>query len=418
MAGLLDILGIDAPEPYQGALVSQGLLEFAKQGRRKPFTGLLSAMASMEGGALQARDRERLLAGQEQDRAMRQQVQQLQYDTALAQRQAQEAAAARGARDEEVLRRLFAPVTGTTANAATGIAGPRPEAAAAIGQAPQFDPRMLLAMGGSFDALQQGLKVNEALNPQRKLMSVAPGASVVDERTGQSVFQAPDKPAELPSEVRAYEYARAQGYPGTYQQFVLEQRRAGASSTTVSYGTPVQAVDSAGRPVFLQPTKDGSPPYIIPGVRPPMTGAEEKAASDQATRERQGKQMVSALNEAEQILKAGNATASGIGTVIDAGARAIGRTTAGAQDAARLEALGGWLMANVPRMEGPQSNFDVQNYMTMAGKVGDSRVPIAERMAALNQVKKLQQKYAELNGTPVEPAQPASGGWGIRPLGN
>jgi hypothetical protein len=44
-------------------------------------------------------------------------------------------------------------------------------------------------------------------------------------------------------------------------------------------------------------------------------------------------------------------------------------------------------------MEGPQSNFDVQNYMTMAGKIGDRTVPVKERLAALDQVRKLQQKY-------------------------
>jgi hypothetical protein len=79
----------------------------------------------------------------------------------------------------------------------------------------------------------------------------------------------------------------------------------------------------------------------------------------------------------------------------------VGVSTPGAQDAARLESLSGWLVANVPRMEGPQSNFDVQNYMTMAGKVGDRTTPIPERTAALQEVRRLQQKYASINGTPM-----------------
>lgn len=41
------------------------------------------------------------------------------------------------------------------------------------------------------------------------------------------------KATELPSSVREYEYARAQGFKGTFQDFVTEQKKAGAASTTV-----------------------------------------------------------------------------------------------------------------------------------------------------------------------------------------
>jgi hypothetical protein len=121
------------------------------------------------------------------------------------------------------------------------------------------------------------------------------------------------------------------------------------------------------------------------------------------------------MEDAKRILSSGKATASGVGNLVDAGARMVGQTTVGAQDAARLEALSGWLVANVPRMEGPQSNFDVQNYTTMAGKVGDRTVPIKERLQALDTVQTLQRKYAEINGTPAAaPAKPSGGvvDWG------
>jgi hypothetical protein len=39
--------------------------------------------------------------------------------------------------------------------------------------------------------------------------------------------------------------------------------------------------------------------------------------------------------------------------------------------------------------------------MTMAGRVGDRTTPIPERMAALQEVRRLQQKYASINGTPM-----------------
>jgi hypothetical protein len=192
----------------------------------------------------------------------------------------------------------------------------------------------------------------------------------------------------------------------TYTDWKRANARAGAATTSVSYGTPVQALDANGNPVFIQPTKDGSPPRVIPGVRPPMSAAEERSASEQRTRERTARQMVSGLEDARAVLDAGRATESGVGNLVDAAARLVGQTTIGAQDAARLEAMSGWLVANVPRMEGPQSNFDVQNYQTMAGKIGDRTVPIPERKAALAEVERLQRKYAEINGTPMPPATP------------
>jgi hypothetical protein len=172
-----------------------------------------------------------------------------------------------------------------------------------------------------------------------------------------------------------------------------------------------------GTPALIQPSKDGSPPHIIPDVRPPKTPAEERTEAEKRDLSRKSEQMLSTMGEARKILKAGVATGSGIGTAVDSAARMVGKSTPGAIDAGRLQALSGWLVANVPRMEGPQSNFDVQNYTTMAGKVGDSTVPIAERLAALDTVEKLQKKYAGINGVAQPSKAPkAQGGWSITPV--
>jgi hypothetical protein len=123
------------------------------------------------------------------------------------------------------------------------------------------------------------------------------------------------------------------------------------------------------------------------------TGAKEAEGRIDARGEsRKADMFLQQLTQAENILKQGP-TASGVGAAVDAAGRLVGQSTPGAQRAGQLESLSGWLVANVPRMEGPQSNFDVQNYMTMAGKIGDRTVPVKERLAALDQVRKLQQKY-------------------------
>jgi hypothetical protein len=88
------------------------------------------------------------------------------------------------------------------------------------------------------------------------------------------------------------------------------------------------------------------------------------------------------------------ATGSGIGAAADATGRFFGVTSEGAKKAAQLEAVGGQLVMKMPRMEGPQSNLDQILYREMAGKVGDRNVPVEERMAALDVVERLYQKYA------------------------
>ena len=57
-------------------------------------------------------------------------------------------------------------------------------------------------------------------------------------------------------------------------------------------------------------------------------------------------------------------------------------------------------------MEGPQSDYDVKNYREMAATVGDSTIPIEDRMAALDTLQQLQSKYAGSVGQP----KPSAGG--------
>jgi len=62
-------------------------------------------------------------------------------------------------------------------------------------------------------------------------ITVAPGASLVDKRTFKPVFTAP-KEHTLPAAVQEYSFAKEQGYPGTFQQWSLEGKRAGATNVS------------------------------------------------------------------------------------------------------------------------------------------------------------------------------------------
>jgi len=133
--------------------------------------------------------------------------------------------------------------------------------------------------------------------------------------------------------------------------------------------------------------------------------------SRQASQKMQGQ--ISAAATLAGDLLGQNPTGSGAGALVDRTANFVGRPTKGGDVAQQLEALSGWMVANVPRMEGPQSNADVLNYQTMAGRIGDRTLPISTRKAALDTVMQLQEKYSALNSgqgsAPAAPAAPASG---------
>lgn len=153
-----------------------------------------------------------------------------------------------------------------------------------------------------------------------------------------------------------------------------------------------------------------------PALQGRITGAKETATagvkSGEATRANISRSdaMLGQIETADALLKA-NPTQSGVGAARDAAGRIVGYSAPGAQVASQLETLSGWLIANVPRMEGPQSNADVQLYREMAAKVGDRTVPAVERQAALRTLKGLQEKYREQNqqrleGAPANPPPP------------
>lgn len=117
--------------------------------------------------------------------------------------------------------------------------------------------------------------------------------------------------------------------------------------------------------------------------------------------------------QAQDIMKFGTPTQSGAGRVADATMGFFGASTEGGDQAQRLKALAGWLVANVPRMEGPQSNFDVANYQVMAADVGNDALPLSRRQAALDSI------VGMFNGVISGESKPAStsgaaGGWGIK----
>lgn len=112
----------------------------------------------------------------------------------------------------------------------------------------------------------------------------------------------------------------------------------------------------------------------------------------QQARLRDARETLSLLEQAEKLLP--GATGGRAGQFGDAAAALVGLSTPGAQATAQLQTIAGQLTSKMPRMQGPQSDRDVQLYQQMAGDLANPQVPVATRQAALRTIRALNEKYA------------------------
>lgn len=226
-----------------------------------------------------------------------------------------------------------------------------------------FDTITVTPQGQSPQMTTRGALVR---NPQVSGQTIQPGQQAqMDEGRAEILKQELVKAqSQLAAAMRAGDQsaaARAQG------DIASLQRELGGKSATV--GMPLQSEEEKLRA---------------------KTGVEGDAKTNEARAKdvKIAQQFLSVADQAEKILNTGP-TASGMGSMVDKTAAFFGKATDGAIAAQQLKALGGWLVANVPRMEGPQSNFDVGNYQRMAADVQNDTLPIPARMAALQSIKQM-----------------------------
>lgn len=146
-----------------------------------------------------------------------------------------------------------------------------------------------------------------------------------------------------------------------------------------------QVVETPNGPIVVdKPTSTSTP--VTSGGKPVPGEAQMK-------RESGAKTVLGLLDEAEKHI--GGATNSFVGAGADLAARGVGYGTEGAKSIAALKTIEGSLLAQMPRMEGPQSNYDVAMYKQAAGSLGDPTVPREIKMAGLAAIRTIQQRYAD-----------------------
>ncbi len=111
--------------------------------------------------------------------------------------------------------------------AAQGAITRQPTVQDVLGRQTNIEPERLEGMSMQ-EVIAESPKSGVSVDRERLLTALADYAPEVYLQMTQP------KAADLPTSVREYEYAKGQGFKGTYQEFVTEQKKAGAPSTTIT----------------------------------------------------------------------------------------------------------------------------------------------------------------------------------------
>lgn len=158
---------------------------------------------------------------------------------------------------------------------------------------------------------------------------------------------------------------------------------------------------------------NGSAVPISSPTGQPVTKSNTTLKTSIAEEQQRTQKVSVTLDAVEGLLD--DATGSGIGRLVDSGARLFGVATPGDIATAKLGTLGGQLVALMPKMSGPQSDKDVEMYKQMAGKLDDPTIPVEIRKAALGTIRELNNKYSEMNDARGQGVPYANASSGAKP---
>ena len=162
---------------------------------------------------------------------MQQQMMALQLQQAQRQQELQQANALR---DRQFRESIPSPQMAASQAALAGGGGPT---VANAQRMQPVDPRVQL-LHGAMRAGGDPMAYINAAYPKPEPMVVAEGGTVIDKNKpgAGALFSAPPKPAPGTADMQNYAHVRAQGYRGTFDQFLREQANLKAPKTTVNVG--------------------------------------------------------------------------------------------------------------------------------------------------------------------------------------
>lgn len=285
----------------------------------------------------------------------------------------------------------FLPGISTSANGQTTVTMPDGRGGVRV-QAPE----------GALDTYSAFLKAQEAAKAGYDLVDVPtsdgrvrkmPRSEAIAATSGGASMQ----PRSIPTMGNANITDEVRGL------ILADAAKNGIANPTIRMNTsvPGQTLGLAGAQIGVAPSKAEE----TAAIRTATANADRAAANTEKSSQFQTfKQQ---LGLAKQYLRDGP-TESSVGALIDSGLGSIGLSTQGANLAAQLDALSGWMMQNIPKAPGAQSDAELRDYKTAAGMVGDRTKPVAQRLAALNTVETIVAQWEAKSGGGNQTEMPPS----------
>lgn len=268
---------------------------------------------------------------------------------------------------------------------------------AAQQSAPTEQQRNLAAAGFAPGSPEYQRALSASVN---RPINVAPGGTMVDPVTGRPTFTAAQGGIQT-----------SYGPDGVAQSFAVPGY-AGAQAQITGAEAIAREQAAAQQDLVVVKMADGSERQMPRSEAINLTGSQAAGVGvTPSNMTKNANRAIELISEARSILP--NASSGALSNVLTRGSEVAGISTKSSQADAQLKTLAGQLVSMMPRMEGPQSDRDVQMYQQMAGDIANPNLPIETRLASLETIERLQQKYAPRGGfqqgaTPG--AQPSGGG--------
>jgi hypothetical protein len=149
-----------------------------------------------------------------------------------------------------------------------------------------------------------------------------------------------------------------------------------------------------------QPSKDKFAPAVQPqyqynpSISPKLNQeAAAKFGDELAKNQRNAKDSFDLIKSASKVLSSEAPSSGRLSNIATGTMEFFGRGGEASKADAQLNLLSGALTMKQPRFEGPQGVLDVTLYQKLAGDLGNPNLPIASRLATIEQMIDLQKKY-------------------------
>lgn len=329
--------------------------------------------------------------GAEEMRAL--QMQRQQMELTQAQRQAEMQ------KQQDAFRNSIpSPQMAASQAALAGGGGPTMANAAAM---PKVDPNAQFMHGAMRSGLMSPLEYMASMRKDRAPLITKAGDVARDAETGRELWRNEDK-ATTPADWQLYQLSGAASRGVPFESWVDARKKAGASSTSVSYGSPVSGLDAKGNPVFFQPSKDGGAPSIVQGVTPekkekPLTEGQAKAAA-----------FASQMASAEKAFLGAGTDGSKLGDQVQTSiAQGAGNFVVSPSAQKARQAQEQWSEGYLRFKTGAATNGDEvgRNVRTYFPQPGDSAAVVAQKARMRAQAE--QEVRMNAGGAQAQPAPPA-----------